>query len=234
MYASCTAACSMTSRRRALSDDRPVVHDDQVAHDAQDAADPVLHQEDRPSLAGQLADQLEQLLALAVVEAGRRLVEQQHLDVHGDEPGHLDQTHLAGPQRADLGRGDAGEAHALQRRGRLRRAFGPRPAGDAARAPGDPGERGVVEGQGNVLHHGQGGEQALQLEGAAHAAAGPLVHGQGADVLAPHEHPAAGGPVTQLRQYSTVDLPAPFGPMRPTTWPERTWKDTSRAPETPP
>ena len=89
-----------------------------------------------------------------------------------------------------------------------------------AEQPRDEAGPGVAVGAGqHVLEHGQSAEQADALQGAGDAAAGELVR-RGMQRGAVQERvcrcAAATNPQTTLNR---VVLPAPFGPMTPTTWP---------------
>ena len=118
-------------------------------------------------------------VGLGVVEAGRRLVEQQHPGPGGERPAELDEAGEAGGHGVDPVVGDA----RMPTRSRT-----PRP-----RAAGRPGRRrrprAVDLGGGeDVLARGQRAEDLEALEGAGDAAAGPLVRRQAVDVLAVEEH----------------------------------------------
>ena len=83
----------------------------------------------------------------------------------------------------------------------------------AVAAPGALGDE-------EVLADGRLREQLDALEGAADAPPGPLVHGEGADVLAPEAHRAPlSGLSRPSMQLKSVVLPAPLGPMSPTRSP---------------
>ena len=62
----------------------------------------MLDDQDRPSLACQLSEQLGEHLGLMVVETAAGLVEQDQLRVDGQRSGELDESSLPGRQRGDL------------------------------------------------------------------------------------------------------------------------------------
>ena len=133
----------------------------------------------RPLSAGIVASRVKQLLALVLVEAGGRLVEEQKARPHRQRAGDLDHALVAVGQR---GRGRARpalDAHARERRLRPHGRLG------AARADAHGGDH-------HVLEHAQAAEQAHPLEGPGEPGAGDLIGRPAGQVAAERQDPAAG------------------------------------------
>ena len=92
-----------------------------------------------------------------------------------------------------------------------------------------------VRAERDVLEHRHAGDHLHVLEGARDAAPGDLARRQrrrcAGRAARPRRASAGSTPVTRLKM---VDLPAPFGPIRPTISPARTWKLTSLTATRPP
>ena len=98
---------------RAERDDLAEVEHVDVVARAHDQAHVVLDEHDREPGGGELDEQLRELRGLRLVEARRRLVEQDHARLGGERAGHLDQALRAGGQAVDALVGHRGEADAL-------------------------------------------------------------------------------------------------------------------------
>ncbi len=94
-----------SSRRRPLADEAPVAQHRHAVGDLVDLVEEVRDEHDRDSLRRELTDHREELVDLALVEARRRLVEDQHLgrDVDRARDGHhlLHGERVAGRASAD-------------------------------------------------------------------------------------------------------------------------------------
>ena len=74
------------ARRRRFLDDLAVVHEDHPAADLPRETHFVRHDEHRHAFGGELAHDCQHLAPELRVERGGRLVEQQHLRLHGQRP----------------------------------------------------------------------------------------------------------------------------------------------------
>ena len=138
----------------------------------------------RPSRVGQLLD-------LALGQAGRRLVEQQHPGLEGERAHELAHAAGAGGQLGDERVGVAGQPEGGEQ------LVGPTaPLGLGAALPRRAQQRrpgadrhGVLLGDHRALADGEPGEEGGVLERAHQAAPAPLVRGQVADVVAGERAP---------------------------------------------
>jgi hypothetical protein len=88
-------------RRLALGQDLPLIEHDHPRGELVDHAQDVLDEDDGDARAVDAPDDLDGVVDLGRVEAGERLVEQQHAWPRGQRPGHLEQLALV---EVDLGR----------------------------------------------------------------------------------------------------------------------------------
>jgi hypothetical protein len=121
--------------------------------------------------------------------AGRRLVQQQQPGRGGQGEGDLELAALPVRQGRRRDRRPAGQPDQLELAHR-RLAGGRVPAGRAQHGHAETGR--PPGGKGDVVEHGQGGEQAGVLEGLGHPGPGPGVVGPAGDVLAVEADPARG------------------------------------------
>ena len=180
-------------------------------------------------------DERAERFGFALRDAGGRLVEADHARRDGEHGRELDDAAGAGRQLGDEPVGVAAEPEEVDELRRPRRAW-PARRGSTATSERAPERRAVprFERELHGLAHGELGEQRRGLERAAEAERGPLVR-----TLAVTSRPRS-STVPRLGTYppialSSVDLPAPFVPMRPITSPgQRAEVDTSSTATMPP
>ena len=108
------AHARLEGRRRALGDHTAVVDDDDVVGETVGLLEVLGRQEEGGALADQLLDDFPEVVAAARVEAGRRLVQEQHRGAVDERCGEVEPTTHA--SAVGLGRpiGGVGQAEALQ------------------------------------------------------------------------------------------------------------------------
>ena len=122
------AACSVSSAIVPSAVISPELHEVRVVGEPADDVQVVLDDADRAALLAHRLDQVEHRVDPLRVDAGRRLVEQQHLGLGGQHPGQRDQLGLAVRQRAGRHVGELGHADEPQPVHRLARVVAPRRA----------------------------------------------------------------------------------------------------------
>ena len=183
------------------------------------------------------AQQRAERLGLPLGDTGRRLVEQQHGRVLGQDAGQLDDAAGAGRQLAEELVAEGAEAQQLDERLDPPGEVGLRLVGGRQVQGG--GHRLLVgqvplEGDGEGLPGGQRREQQGLLERPAEPGPGPLVRRLAGDVPAPQlDRPGVVGRKPEMQSNSVV-LPAPLWPMRPRISPGARSRSTSSTALIPP
>ena len=198
----------LSSRGRALGDDRAVVDDHHAVAEGVCFLEVVRREEDGDAAVAQGAHVLPEVCAVLRVKAGGRLVEEQHLGLMDDPERHVQPASLPTRVRLDLTVGEAREVEQVEQL--LRRARRRRRVRDRTGDLGASGSRGRSRGY-----------RRRRADSRSRFPGGPSRFAR--DVETRRRVPAPSSmlsSVVSIRR--VVVLPAPFGPRNPKISP---WRD---------
>ena len=149
-------------------------------------------------------------------QPGQQLVEEEEPGPLGQRPGQLQAPHGRHRQLGDPGVGPVGQADPVQD------GVAPGSGGGPA-----PFRLGSVEGAGrHVVRHREAPERLADLEGAGDPGPGEGPRPGAGEVAPVDEEPPGRRPLAARHQVESVVLPAPLGPMRPSTVPGSSVSET--------
>ena len=210
--------------RGSLRDHASVVHHDHAVARAHDEVEVVLDDQERDAVAlAQREDVLEQLDAQRRADAGHRLVEQQDPRLRHQRADEVEQLALPAGERAGERARVAVEPHELEQL--ARRAPAPRAPGGAhaARASRRAARRGGAARRASRsrARSSASARAASGTCGRARPARSGAARGRSIRLPSSSTRPDCGRRKPEM-QLKSVDLPAPFGPIRPVIEPGST------------